>query len=57
MALCKAEVLLRSRSLFAAYVLICPACLLNALEPRTQVLPLLVLPGPRLHGLCGLRYG
>ena len=36
---------------------ICPTCLVIALEPRrAQVLPLLP-PGPRLCGLCELRYG
>ena len=37
---------------------ICPTCLVIALEPRrAQVLPLLPPPGPRLCGLCELRYG
>ena len=38
---------------------ICPTCLVIALEPRrTQILPLLPPPpGPRLCGLCELRYG
>ena len=37
---------------------ICPTCLVVALEPRrAQVLPLLPPPGPRLCGLCELRYG
>ena len=36
---------------------ICPTCLVIALGPRrAQVLPLLP-PGPRLCGLCELRYG
>ena len=39
-------------------LLICPTCLVIALEPRrAQVLPLLPPPGPRLCGLCELRYG
>ena len=37
---------------------ICPTCLVIAREPdRTQGLPLLPPPGPRLCGLCELRYG
>ena len=37
---------------------ICPTCLIIALKPRsTQVLSLLALSGPRLCGLCELRYG
>ena len=37
---------------------ICPTCLVIALEPRrAQVLPSLPPPGPRLCGLCELRYG
>ena len=45
--------------LTALYLLfICPTCLIIALKPRsTQVLSLLALPGPRLCGLCELRYG
>ena len=39
-------------------LLICPTCLVIALEPRrAQILPLLPPPGPRLCGLCELRYG
>ena len=37
---------------------ICPTCLVIALEPhRAQVLPWLPPRGPRLCGLCELRYG
>ena len=39
---------------------ICPTCLVIALEPRrAQILPSAVAapPGPRLCGLCELRYG